>query len=88
MSTTAQALLNIMSVRLQMQTEGRINPHPAVRAATEQLVQKLSELAPDENIDIALHTGSAFAQYIRSATGEVLAEISEAVKQEIGVQRE
>ena len=88
MSTMAQALLNIMSVRLRMQTEGITNPHPAVQAATKQLVQKLSELAPDENIDIALHTGAAFAQYIRTATGEVLAEISEAVAHEIDAQRE
>jgi hypothetical protein len=88
MSTKAQALLNIMSVRLQMQTEGTTNPHPAVQAATKQLVQRLSELGPDEQIHIAVHAGAAFAQYIRTATGEVLAEISETVAQEISAQRE
>ena len=88
MSTTAQALLSIMSVRLQMQATGVINPHPNVQAATKQLFQKLSALAPDENIHIALHTGTAFAQYIRTATGEVLAEISEAVAGQIGAQNE
>lgn len=53
MSTTAEALLNIMSVRLAMQESGTTKPQPAVAQATRQLVQKLAALAPSERVDIS-----------------------------------
>ena len=77
MSTTAEALLNIMSVRLAMQESGTTKPHPSAALATRQLVQKLSVLAPSESIEISYTLEPFHARYVRSQTGEVLAEILE-----------
>lgn len=77
MSATAEALLNIMSVRLAMEESGTTKPHPPASRATRQLVQKLAALAPDENVDISYNLGPFHATYVRRQTGEVLAEILE-----------
>lgn len=75
MSTTAEALLNIMSVRIVMQESGMTKPHSAVVIATQQLVQKLAALAPSESVEISYTLEPLHARYVRSQTGEVLAEI-------------
>lgn len=77
MSTTAEALLNIMSVRLSMQEAGTTKPHPSVVLATRQLVEKLSVLAPSESVEISYTLEPFHARYVRIQTGEVLAEILE-----------
>lgn len=77
MSTTAEALLNIMSVRLSIQVSGRTKPHPSVALATRELVQKLSALAPGERVEISYTLEPLHVRYVRSQTGEVLAEILE-----------
>lgn len=76
MSTTdARSLLNIMKVRESMHDDGVTHPHPAVRAATRQLVSKLSVIAPDERIEVSCEMSPFHARYVRELTGEVLAEI-------------
>ena len=76
MSTTdARSLLNIMKVRESMHDDGVTHPHPAVRAATRQLVSKLSVIAPDERIELSCNMSPLHARYARELTGEVLAEI-------------
>lgn len=77
MSTTAEALLNIMSVRLAMQESGTTKPQPAVAQATRQFVQELAVLAPSERVDISYTVQPFHATYVRGETGEVLAEIPE-----------
>jgi hypothetical protein len=77
MSTTAEALLNIMSVRLSMQEAGTIKPHPSGVLATRQLVEKLSVLAPNESVEISYTLEPFNVRYVRIQTGEVLAEILE-----------
>lgn len=75
MSTTAQALLNIMTVRLGMQEDGTTHPHPSVARATKQLVSRLSALTPEEEIEISYQVDPFHAKYICVRTSEVLAEI-------------
>ena len=76
MSTTdARSLLNIMKVRKSMQDDGITHPHPAVRAATLELVSKLSLIEPRERIEVSCELNPLHARYIRELTGEVLAEI-------------
>jgi len=75
MSTTSSELLSIMSLRLSMLRSGVTRPLPVVAAETELLVERLSALAADEEIRIVCTDDPLFAQYIRSSTGEVLAEI-------------
>lgn len=77
MSTTAEALLNIMSVRLAIQESERTQPHPSVAFATRQLVQKLSALEPGERVELSYTLEPLHVRYVRSQTGEVLAEILE-----------
>ena len=77
MSTTAGALLNIMTVRKGLQDDGLVHPHPSVVVATRQLVLALKTLPADDRIDIEIENESdpLRAKYIRSQTGEVLARI-------------
>lgn len=75
MSTTSSELLRIMSLRLSMIRSGMTRPLPVVAAATELLVERLSALAADEEILVVCTKDPLFAQYIRSSTGEMLAEI-------------
>ena len=75
MSTTAGALLNIMSVRQAMHEAGTTHPHPSVAAATRQLVSKLTLLSADEAVEIRYETEPMRAWYVRCRTGEVLAEL-------------
>jgi hypothetical protein len=77
MSTTAEALLNIMFVRLAMQEAGTTKPHPSAALATRQLVEKLSALAPSEVVEVSYTLEPLHARYVRIQTGEVLAEILE-----------
>ena len=58
-----------------MHDDGVTCPHPAVRAATRQLVSKLSVIAPDERIEVSCEMSPFHARYVRELTGEVLAEI-------------
>ena len=74
MSTTAEELLSIMSLRLKMQDDGLTNPSTSVKIATRSLVEKLSGLDGKEKIEISIGD-DVFAKYIRAATGEVLTEI-------------
>jgi len=76
MSTTdARSLLNILSVRESMQDDDITHPHPAVRAATRQLVSRLSVIEPEEHIEVSCEVNPLHARYVRALTGEVLAEI-------------
>jgi hypothetical protein len=76
MSTTdVRSLLNIMKVRESLQDDGITPPHPAVRAATRQLVSRLSVIEPEERIEVSCEVNPLHARYIRALTGEVLAEI-------------
>lgn len=75
MGANAGELLEIMNVRLKMQMEGTTDPSDSVKAATRSLVEKLSSINPSEDIKIHNKTSSLF-EYIRSSTGEVLAEIN------------
>lgn len=76
MSTTSSELLKIMSMRLAMLESGVTNPHPSAAAATRLLVERLSSLPHDEAVQIACTEDPLHARYIRTSTGEVLAEIS------------
>ncbi len=58
-----------------MQDECITHPHPAVRAATRQLVSRLSVIEPEERIEVSCEVNPLHARYIRALTGEVLAEI-------------
>jgi len=76
MSTTAKELLSIMTVRLKMQESGVTSPAQSVKDATRQLVTQLAHLAPEEEIDVAVvQSDPLHARYIRSKTGQVLAEL-------------
>lgn len=78
MSTNAGALLNIMLRRLEMHKAGTTNPAETIKVATEKLVNCLSKIDPSEAIEIKLENNTPIrAKYIRSKTGEVLAEINE-----------
>jgi hypothetical protein len=77
MSTNAKDLLSIVSARLSMQEAGTIRPHPSVAEANRQLIQKLQTLSPEESIDISYAVEPFRAKYIRVATGELLAEITD-----------
>lgn len=79
MSTDAKSLLDIMSLRLALYDEGTIRSAKFVADATKVLVHRLSTLEPVEDIEISiLNENPLHVQYIRSSTGEVLAEIDEA----------
>ena len=81
MGTTVGQLLDIMKVRLAMQIDGTTNPSSQVKKATESLVEKLASIDKNEIIDIVIINPELLnAQYIRSRTGEVLAEINEIVQ--------
>ena len=74
--TNAKSLLRIMTVRRDMQVQGITHPQPCVVAATKDLVEKLTRLDPTELIDvIVLAEVPIHAQYVRTKTGEILAEI-------------
>lgn len=76
MSTTAQALLNIMTVRLKMQEDGTISTARSVKDATRQLVSQLVPLSPEEDIEVlVVERDPLHARYIRTKTGQILAEI-------------
>jgi hypothetical protein len=75
MGANAGELLETMTVRLKMLMEGTINPSDSVKAATRVLVEKLSAIDPSEDVEIYKKT-SSLVEYIRSSTGEVLAEIN------------
>ena len=75
MSTTAGALLNIMMVRKELQDDGLVQPHPSVVIATRQLILALQTLPVDDRIEIDNESNPLRAKYVRSQTGEVLAQI-------------
>ena len=55
---------------------GTIRPEAIVVDATKRLVHRLRELDPTEDIDLfILNRDPLHAQYVRTRTGEVLAEI-------------
>ena len=58
-----------------MQDDGVTQAHSAVRAATRQLVSRLSLIEPDERIEVSCEVNPLHVRYIRALTGEVLAEI-------------
>jgi len=76
MSANAGELFETMKYRLQMQNEGITNPPSSVKAATEVLVEKLASIDATESIEVSFGNGTK-VKYIRSSTGEVLAEINE-----------
>jgi hypothetical protein len=74
--TTAKSLLRIMAVRQGMQIGGITHPPSAVVNATNELVERLISLDPMEAIDVhVVAEHPIHAQYIRTKTGELLAEI-------------
>jgi hypothetical protein len=77
MSGNIGELFETMKVRLKMQEDGLSNPSDSVKLATRTLVQKLAKIDPLETFEVSF-SGQALAKYIRSSTGEVLAEINDA----------
>jgi hypothetical protein len=77
MSANAGELFEIMKVRLKMQDDGLTNPSESVKLATKALVEKLAAIDSSESIEVSFGS-TPIAKYIRSSTGEVLAEINEA----------
>jgi DNA-binding HxlR family transcriptional regulator len=76
--TTAKALLHIMSVRLALYNDGTIHPEKIIAHLTKDLVQRLEKLEPTEGIEIRIFSEDPLhAQYVRTRTGEVLAEIDQ-----------
>lgn len=74
--TSAESLLRIMTIRHDMQIKGITHPHPAVVTATKELIEKLTKLDPTESIDVVVVAEDpVHAQYKRTKTGELLAEI-------------
>ncbi len=76
MSANAGELLEIMMVRLKMQNDGTTNPSDSAKAATRNLVERLSCINPSEDITI-ICSKPVLAKYVRTSTGEVLAELYE-----------
>ena len=78
MSTTAQALLDVMTTRLRMQENGVTNPPQSIRNVTKSLVSQLAALPPDDPIQVVvLRKKPLHAQYIQERTGFILAEIAD-----------
>jgi len=76
MSGNVGELFETMKVRLKMQEDGLTNPSESVKFATRELVDKLAKIDPTESFEVSSGENS-IAKYIRSSTGEVLAEIYE-----------
>jgi len=76
MSANAGELFETMKVRLKMQEDGLTNLSDSVKFATKALVEKLATIDSSESIEVNFGRAS-IAKYIRSSTGEVLAEINE-----------
>lgn len=77
MGATVGSLLDIMRVRMGMQEDGITHPNKLVVDATKTLVDKLSVLDRNEEIEISMVSKEPFfAQYIRVKNKEVLAEIN------------
>ncbi len=76
MNTTVEKLLPDIAFRLEMIEKGAINPPNQVKEMTRQLVKKLSQLDPREEIKTT-HNERSLVQYMRASTGEVLAELYE-----------
>ena len=75
MSLTAKHLRRIYSKRLAMQNDGPNNLGDYVKESTEQLVNELSCLDDNEEIDF-FRNGNKMV-FIRVLTGDVLAELKE-----------
>jgi hypothetical protein len=76
MSATVKSLADVMSFRLAMIDAGTISPSKLVVEATRKLVQELGELDSNEEIEVSISQRDPLkAQYIRTKTGVVLAEI-------------
>jgi hypothetical protein len=76
MSATVKSLADVMTVRLAMIDAGSISPSKLVVEATRKLVQELGKLESSEEIEVSiLQRDPLKAQYIRTKTGVVLAEI-------------
>ena len=71
----ASTILFIMSRRLKMQSEGTTNPPILIKKYTKQLVEKLSLIDSEEDIDI-INNEFMSAQIIRISTGELIAEVN------------
>jgi len=66
-----------------MQAEEITNPSQHVKDVTSQMVSRLKQLDPEEEIDI-VHVEKApnvRSRFVRKLTGEVLAEINEPFKE-------
>lgn len=74
MAASAGEIYETMKVRLGMQGDGVTNPRSAVKTATRELVEKLSKIDSNEEVEVSFSEASA-AKYVRVLTGEILAEI-------------
>lgn len=76
MSTTVKSLGDVMALRLAMINAGTISPSKLVVEATRKLVKELDEIDSNEEIEVSILQKSPLkAQYIRTKTGAILAEI-------------
>jgi hypothetical protein len=76
MTTTAKALLQIMTVRLGLLDDGVIRPTESVALATRKLVENLRSLQIEDEIEIEiLERDPLWAKYVHKESGRVLAEI-------------
>ena len=69
----AREVLSIMTTRLQMQNDGFTNPPENIKKYTKELVNKLSLLDGDEEIELEIINENK-VKTIRVATGEIIAE--------------
>ena len=77
MGVPVKSLLRTMLIKRGMAEDGTTRPDIVAVNLFRTLVDRLQELDSDEEIEInVVSSEPLFAQYIRSKTGEILAEIS------------
>jgi len=77
-TVSAGALLKIWSLKKGMHEDGTTHPSESGRRLARLLVEKLSQLDSSEAIEIvAAKNDQLPAKFVRTATGEVLAELQE-----------
>lgn len=75
-TTTARQILAGWSHRLRMNDRGITKWTPALRSSVEKLVANVSNMDPDETIELDADVNrDPIAIFVRSRTGEVLGEI-------------
>ena len=74
MNLTAKHYLDIYKTRKSMQDDGVTNPSDEIKLFTSTLVERLSTLEENEEIDL-VEVRKNVQQFVIARTGEVLGEI-------------